>query len=72
MRGHSGVTFFEPYQLVDMVKSERIYSGDSLMDVLNIITASLHFSCFVNERRLRVFSLLSVGIDRSERMSFAA
>ena len=42
------------------------------MDILNIITASLHFSCFVNERRLRVFSLLSVGIDRSERMSFAA
>ena len=37
-----------------------------------ITTAWPYFSCFVNGRSLRLFSSSSVGIDRSEKMSFAA
>ena len=72
MRGRRGIKLFEPYLLVDLVKSERMYSGISPLHTLNIITTLLHFSCFVNGRSLRVFSLSSVGIDRSERISFVA
>ena len=72
MRGRGGIMLFEPYLFVDLVKSERMYSGVSPLHTLNVITALLHFTCFVNGRSLTVFSLSSVGIDRSERMSSAA
>ena len=72
MRGHGGIKLSEPYLLVDLVKSERMYSGIFTLHTLNIITALLYFSCFVNGRSLRVFSVSSVGLDGSERMSFAA
>ena len=72
MRGRGGIKLLEPYLLVDLVKSERTYSGVSPSHTLNIITALLYFSCFVNGRSLRDFSLSSVGIGGSERMSFAA
>ena len=42
------------------------------MDRLNITIALLYFSCFVNERCIRLFSLSSVVADRSDRMSFIA
>ena len=71
MRGRGGIKLLEPYLHVDLVKSERMYSGVSLLRTLNIITALLYFSCFVNGRNLRDFSLSFVGIDGSERMSFA-
>ena len=48
--------FFELYLLVDLMKSERVYSGISPQDTINIITALLYFSCFVNGRSLRLFS----------------
>ena len=44
-----------------------MYLRVSPVDILNIITALLYLSCFINERSLRVFSLSSVGIDRSEK-----
>ena len=72
MRGSGWIKLLEPYLFVDLVKSERMYSGVSPLRTLNIITALLYFSCFVNGRSLRIFSLSSVGIDGSERMSFAA
>ena len=72
MRGHGGIKLLEPYLLVDLVKSERMYSGLFPLRILNIITALLCFSCFVNGRSLRVFSLSSLGIDGSERIIFAA
>ena len=72
VRGRGGIKLLEPYLLEDLVKSERMYSGVFPSRTLNIITALLYFSCFVNGRSLRVFSLSSVGIDGSERMSFAA
>ena len=72
MRGRGGMKLLEPYLLEDPVKSERMYSGVFPSHTLNIIRALLYFSCFVNGRSFRVFSLLSVGIDGSERMSFAA
>ena len=71
MRGRGGIKLLEPYLLVDLVKSERMYSGVFPLRTLNIITALLYFSCFVNGRSLRVFSLSSEGTDGSERMSFA-
>ena len=74
MRGRGGIKLLEPYLLEDLVKSERMYSGVFPLRTLNINTALLYFSCFVNGRSLRVFSLSSVSmvIDGSERMSFAA
>ena len=56
MRGRGGIKLLEPYLLVDLVKSERMYSGVSPLHTLNIITALLYFSCFVNGRSLRIFS----------------
>ena len=70
--GRGGIKLLEPYLLEDLVKSERTYSGVFPLRTLNIITALLYFSCFVNGRSLRVSSLSSVGIDGSERMRFAA
>ena len=72
VRGGGGIKLFEPYLLVDLVKSQRMYSGVFPLRTLNITTALLYFSCFVNGRSLRVFSLSSVGINGSEKMSFAA
>ena len=72
MRDRGGIKLLEPYLLEDPVKSERMYSGVFPSHTLNIIRALLYFSCFVNWRSLRVFSFSSVGIDGSERMSFAA
>ena len=72
MRGRGGMKLLEPYLLEDLVKSERMYSGVFPLRTLNITTALLYFSCVVNGRSFRVFSLLSVGIDGSERVSFAA
>ena len=78
MRGRGGIKLLEPYILEDLVKNERMYSGVFPLRTLNIITALLCFSCFVNGRSLRDFSLSSVGrdgsvgTDWSERMSFAA
>ena len=72
MRGRGGIKLLEPYLLEDLVKSERMYSGVFPLRTLNINTALLYFSCFVNGRSLRVFSLSSVGIDGSESMCFAA
>ena len=72
MRGHCEIKLLEPYLLKNLVKSERMYSGVFPLRTLNIITALLYFSYFVNGRSLRVFSLSSVVIDGSERMSFAA
>ena len=72
MRGRGGIKLLGPYRLEDLVKSERMYSGVSLLRTVNIITALLYFSCFVNGRSLRDFSLSSVGADGSERMRFAA
>ena len=72
MRGCGGIKLLEPYLLEDLVKSERMYSGVFPLRTLNIITALIYFSYFVNGRSLRVFSLSSVGIDGPERMSFAA
>ena len=72
MRSRDGIKLLEPYLLEDLVKSERMYSGVLPLYTLNIIRALLYFSCFVNGRSLRVFSLSSVGIDGSGRMSFAA
>ena len=72
VRVHGEIKLFEPYLLVDLMQSERMYSGVSQLHTLNVITALLYFSCFVNGRSLRVFSVSSVGIDGSERMSFAA
>ena len=71
MRGRGGIQLLEPYLLEDLVKSERMYSGVFPLRTLNIITALLYFTCFVNGRSLRIFSLSSVGIDGSERKSFA-
>ena len=48
LRGRGGIKLFEPYLLVDLVKSEQTYSGVSPSHTLNIITALLYFSCFVN------------------------
>ena len=67
MRGRGGIKLLEPYLLEDLVKSERMYSG-----VFPLRTVLLYFSCFVNGRSLRDFSLSSVGIVGSERMSFVA
>ena len=72
MRGRGGIKLLEPYLLEDLVKSERTYSGVFPLRTLNIITALLYFSSFVNGRSLRIFSLSSVGINGSDRMSFAA
>ena len=72
MRGRGGIKLLEPYLLVDLMESERTHSGVSPLHTLNITTSLLYFSCFVNGRSLRVFSLSSVYIDGSERMSFAA
>ena len=60
MCGLGGINLFEAYLLVDLVKSERMYSGVS----------SLHYySCFGNGRSVRVFSSSSVHIERKERES---
>ena len=72
IRGRGGIKLLEPYLLEDLVKSERMYLGVFPLRTLNIITALLYFSCFINGRSLRVFSVSSVGLDGSERMSFAA
>ena len=74
MRGRGRIKLLEPYLPENLVKSERMYSGVFPLRTLNITTALLYFSCFVNGRSLRVFSLSSVSmvIDGSERMSFAA
>ena len=72
MRGRGGIKLLDPYLPVDLVKSERMYSGVSPLHTLNIITDLLHFSCFFNGRSLRVFSLSSVGTVRLKRMNFAA
>ena len=64
MWGCGRLKLFEPYLLVELVKSERTYSGVSPLRTLNIVTAVLYFICFANGRSLRVFSLSSVGIDR--------
>ena len=78
MQGCGGIRLLEPHLLVDLMKSKRTYSGVSPLHTFNIITALLYFSCFVNGRSLRDFSLSSVGrdgsvgTDWSERMSFAA
>ena len=72
MRGRGWIKLLEPYLLEDLVKSERMYSGVFPLRALNIITALLYLSCFVNGKSLRVFSLSFVGIDGSERTSFAA
>ena len=72
MRGRGGIKLLQPYLLEDLVKSERLCSGVFPLRTLNINTALLYFSCFVNGRSLRVSSLSSVGIDGSERMRFAA
>ena len=72
MQGRGGIKLLEPYLLEDLATSERTYSGVFPLRTLNIITALLYFSCFLNGRSLRVFSLSSVGIDGSERMSSAA
>ena len=58
MWSRGGIKLSEPYPVVDLVKSERMYSG-----VFPLRTVLLYFSCFVNGRSLRVFSLSSVGID---------
>ena len=70
MRGRSGIKLLEPYLLENLVKSERMYSGVFPLPTLNITTALLYFSCFVNGRSLRVFSLSSVGTDGSEKNEF--
>ena len=72
MRGRGGIKLLEPYLLEDLVKNELMYSGVFPLRTLNVITALLYFSCFINGRSLRVFSLSSAGLDWSERMSFAA
>ena len=72
MRGRVGIKLLGPYRLENLVKSERMYSGVFPLCTLNIITALLYFSYFINGRSLRVFSLSSVGIVGSERMSFVA
>ena len=59
MRGLGGIKLLEPYLLEDLMKSERTYSGVFPFHTLNIIIALLYFSCFVNGRSLRVFSLSS-------------
>ena len=71
MRGRGRIKLLEPFLLMDIVKSERMFSGVYPLHSLDIITTLLYFSCFVNGRSLRVFSSSSVGIGRSERMSFA-
>ena len=63
VRGRGGIKLFEPYLLVVLVKNERLDSGDSPLGTLNMTTALLYFSCFVNGRSLRVLSLSSVGIN---------
>ena len=68
MRGRDGIKLFERYLLVYLVKSERMYSGVFPLNTLNIITTWLYFSCLVS---WNIFSLSSVGIDWSERKSFA-
>ena len=50
MRGRGRIKLFEPYLHVDLVKSERMYSGVSPLGILNIVTALLYFSCFANGR----------------------
>ena len=50
MRCRGGIKLLEPYPLVDLVKSERMYTGVSPSHTLNIITALLHLSCSVNGR----------------------
>ena len=62
-RGRGGIKLFEPYLLMVLVKNERLDSGDSPLGTLNMTTALLYFSCFVNGRSLRVLSLSSVGIN---------
>ena len=57
MRGRGGKRLLKPYLLEDLVKSERMYSGVFPLRTLKLITALLYFSCFVNGRGLRVFSL---------------
>ena len=69
--GRGRIKLLEPFLLMDIVKSERMFSGVYPLHSLDIITTLLYFSCFVNGRSLRVFSSSSVGIGRSERMSFA-
>ena len=71
VKDRGGIKLLELYLFEDLVKSERMYSGVFPLYTLNITTALLYFSCFVNGRSLIDFSLLSVGIVGSERMSFA-
>ena len=63
MQGCGGIRLLEPSLLVDLMKSERMYSLVFPRHTLNVITALLYFSCFVNGRSLRVLSLSSVGIN---------
>ena len=72
MRGRGRIKLLGPYLLEDLVKSERIYPEVFPLHTLNIITALLYFRCFVSGGSLRDFSFLSVGIEGSERVSFAA
>ena len=44
MRGRGGIKLFQPYLLVDLVTSGRMYSGVSQLDALNIITVYCIFS----------------------------
>ena len=53
MGGRGGIKLLEPYLLVDLVKSARIYSGVFPLHTLNIITALLYFNCFANGRCLK-------------------
>ena len=47
MRGRGGIQLLEPYTLVDLVKSERMYSGVSPLHALNIITAFLRLGLMI-------------------------
>ena len=45
--------------VVDLVKSERMYTGVSPLHTLNMITALLHFSCFLSpQAHLHVVGML--------------
>ena len=44
-----------------------MYSAVSPLHTLSIITTLLCFSCFVNGKSVKAFSLSPVGIDRSEK-----
>ena len=63
MRGSGWIKLLEPYLFEDLVKSERMYSGVFPLHTLNIITALLYFSCSVNRRSLKDFTLSSLGIN---------